>query len=81
MVVEKPNRNKGIGGKFLKLLEYWLAGQDIEHLQMDSSPAAENFYRKNGYDAMELNDPQEYERHPQDISLGKALEKKGLNPK
>ncbi|OJV13131.1 MAG: hypothetical protein BGO27_02780 [Alphaproteobacteria bacterium 33-17] len=64
-------RNKGYGSQFLSLIEEWLRFIDIKSLHMESSPRAENFYRKNNYTDAPFDDPDGYESDPQDIPLAK----------
>lgn len=74
IVIDKPYRNKGIGGEFLKLCERWLLHQNIKKLLIQSSPDAYKFYCNNGYIEMPFNDPDGYEGDPRDIEVGKKLQ-------
>jgi GrpB-like predicted nucleotidyltransferase (UPF0157 family)/ribosomal protein S18 acetylase RimI-like enzyme len=73
LVIENFVRNQSFGKSFLKSCERWLKSQGYDTLHVESSPAALNFYHKNGYTKMPFNDSEKYEGFAQDISLGKKL--------
>lgn len=73
IVIDKPYRNKGIGGEFLKLCERWLSHQNRDILLIQSSPDAYKFYCNHGYMRMPFNDPDGYETDSRDIEVGKRL--------
>lgn len=73
MVIDEAWRKQGIGGQFLTLCERWLQQQDMNVLQMESSPEAKQFYVKQWYIGMPFNDPENSLSFPQDIPMGKIL--------
>lgn len=73
IVIEQEKRNQGLGEYFLQLIEKWLKNQNYQTIHSHSSPAAIEFYKKNGYYRMPFNDPDGYESDPVDIPVGKNL--------
>ncbi|MGQ3887827.1 GNAT family N-acetyltransferase [Legionella sp. CNM-1927-20] len=73
IVIDKPKRNHQYGSQFLALCEKWLKDQSYHSLHVESSPAALNFYRNNGYIDMPFDDPDGYEGDARDIAVGKIL--------
>jgi GrpB-like predicted nucleotidyltransferase (UPF0157 family)/GNAT superfamily N-acetyltransferase len=73
IVIDEDKRNNHYGGQFLNLCEKWLKNEGFKSFHAESSPAAINFYRKNGYTEMPFNDPDGYKGDPQDIAVGKIL--------
>lgn len=73
IVIEEQYRNQGLGSQFLKLCERWLKIQGIQAIQIDSFPSTLSFFIQYGYVEMPLNDPDNWIRDPQNISLGKLL--------
>jgi GrpB-like predicted nucleotidyltransferase (UPF0157 family) len=73
IVIDESKRNNNFGGKFLALCEKWLKSQSYNSIHAESSPAALNFYKKNGYIEMPFNDPEGYEGGAEDIAVGKML--------
>lgn len=49
IVIDELKRNNNFGSKFLELCEEWLKSKNYKTLHAESSPAALEFYRKNGY--------------------------------
>jgi GrpB-like predicted nucleotidyltransferase (UPF0157 family)/GNAT superfamily N-acetyltransferase len=49
IVIDEPWRSKGFGTKFLSLLEKWLKSENKRVINVESSPKALGFYKKNGY--------------------------------
>lgn len=73
IVIDEPFRAKGWGGYFLRLCEKWLKKEGIKILHTESSPFSRGFYEKYQYQEMPFNDPEGYERGPEDIAMGKRL--------
>lgn len=73
ITIGEDARNKGFGGKFLKLCEKWLKSQGYISLHVESCPKAYQFYKKYGYAEMPFNDPDNYEGDERDIPMGKKL--------
>ncbi|WCR57404.1 GNAT family N-acetyltransferase [Rickettsia asembonensis] len=73
IVIDELKRNNNFGSKFLELCEEWLKSKNYKTLHAESSPAALEFYRKNGYMEMPFNDPDGYESLPDDTAMGKKL--------
>ena len=73
IVIDESRRNAGLGKKFLALSEKWLKLENYKSIHAESSPAALNFYRKNGYVNMAFNDPDGYVGDPEDTEVGKLL--------
>jgi GrpB-like predicted nucleotidyltransferase (UPF0157 family) len=73
IVIDESKRNNHFGGKFLHLCEKWLKTQKYKSIHTESTPAALEFYRKNGYIDMPFNDPDGYEGGPDDIAVGKKI--------
>lgn len=78
IVIDEPFRNCGFGGQFLNLCERWLYEQEFQTIHIESSPEAHAFYVKYGYEGMPFNDPDGYAGCPEDIPLGKVLQRGDL---
>jgi GrpB-like predicted nucleotidyltransferase (UPF0157 family)/aminoglycoside phosphotransferase (APT) family kinase protein/GNAT superfamily N-acetyltransferase len=73
IVIDEAKRNRHLGSQFLQMCEKWLKSQGYSSIHAESSPAALEFYRKNGYIDIPFNDPDGYECSPDDIAVGKML--------
>lgn len=73
IVIDAEKRNQGFGRQFLQLIEKWLKKQDYQTIHTESSPAALQFYEKNGYCNMPFNNPDDDPSDPCDIPMGKNL--------
>jgi len=73
IVIDEPYRSQNYGAHFLRLIEKYLKMKGIKSLHAESSPAALEFYRKEGYVDMQFNDPDGYESDERDTPVGKIL--------
>lgn len=73
IVIDEAKRNHSLGTQLLKMCEKWLKSQDYNSLHAESSPAALDFYRKNGYTDMPFDDPSGDECGPPDVPVGRVL--------
>jgi GrpB-like predicted nucleotidyltransferase (UPF0157 family)/GNAT superfamily N-acetyltransferase len=73
IVIDEDKQKLGLGGHFLGLIEKWMRLIGIVSLHMDSSKEALPFYKKHVYREMQLNDPDGYASHPEDVAVGKVL--------
>lgn len=73
IVIDEHYRNLGYGIQFLKLCERWLTHRGFTNLLVQSSKATSEFFYKHEYIPMLFDDPDGYERDPQDVEIGKFL--------
>lgn len=73
IVINECNRNQGIGGQFLLLIEQSLKVLGIKSIHAKSRQTSLRFYTKNGYKKMPFDDPEDHESDPSDIPIGKTL--------
>ena len=73
IVINEDQQQQSYGGQFLMMIERWLHYQCLKTLHTDASPTALKFYLKYDYQQMLLDDPDGYERDPQDTTLAKEL--------
>lgn len=73
IVIDKPFRNQGYGGKFLELCEQRLHQEGFKSIHTESSGQAYSFYKKHGYQEMPFNDPEGYLGDPRDTAMGKLF--------
>lgn len=73
LAIDESYRNLGYGSQLLKLCERWLTHKNYKSLFVQSTKAADEFYRKEGYIPVPFNDPEGYKGDPQDVEIGKTL--------
>lgn len=70
LATDKPYKMKGYAKHMMQLLEKWIKLKGKNIIKLHANPAAENFYRKLGYDTMEFDD---VSISKDTIDLGKIL--------
>lgn len=73
LVIDPQFRNRGLGSRFLALLEQWLKTQGIRSIHDEARPESLSFYRQCGYVEMPFNDPSGEPPSDHDIAMGKRL--------